>query len=167
MLESLKSRFSEFLPGFFSQPQAALFCIELKNESKKVEEIINAKTSEHVQEVRFMDVNAAIPYEEEIRTMEEQLSASPDRLLCTLNKNENARIIPVSLGTYSSGYVLAANEEQSLNQSFIWFTSPLSGYEKNKFYSLGAILNDYWSGMKLKETIFQSNDSASSPPIPS
>ncbi|MDR0615051.1 MAG: hypothetical protein LBF82_03745 [Lactobacillales bacterium] len=150
-------------------PQIASFYVKVKNDinAGPIERILKLnKPSKPKRAIEAKLLNSfgagGTTCEEEIGMMEapvadddiQQKGTELLQLRSNLS-NTNMQIIPVSIGTCAGGWILARNEEEAIDQSFIWFTYPLSGYERRKFYKLDFVLNNYWRGIELKEQVFK------------
>ncbi|MDR1473902.1 MAG: hypothetical protein LBI41_05070 [Lactobacillales bacterium] len=105
-----------------------------------ISEILNSEEQPNVvSELRFMNVGSSYNYNEEFALMNREKEENREMNF------EEAKIIPISMGLYTGGYVFIPNGFVSLNDAWFWCSYEFSEYEKNRFYKLSEVLRSHCS----------------------
>lgn len=123
----------------------ASFNLKFKTNSplyiQNISEILNSEEQpDVVTEFRFMNIIGFLDnYDAEFNLMNREKAENREMNF------EEARIIPISMGFYTGGYVLIPNDSVSLNDVWFWCSREFSEYEENKFYKLAEVLRSHCS----------------------
>jgi hypothetical protein len=123
-------------------PVVGSFRIELKEATTEFDTILTSVAKpENVVGLTFLNTISDFPYEKELSLIDQvgkEVSAVFD----------NARLIRVSMGTYTWGYVLVLETNKDFAHSWFWCLRGVGKYKEHQFYKLPEFLKSYWEDVK-------------------